>query len=432
MTDGLEQRHISTTGAVLMLVGLVIGVSIFILPGQLAVAAGPGVILAYALASVVALAGCLVAAQVGAVLPVSGGTFVLISRCISPGVAFVAVWMVLGGTFTAVALLALGFAEYVKLFWPGAPGETVAITVVVCLGLLNMVGARTAVLGQGVLTALLLAALVGFAGFGLGHIDPGNLDPFLPMGIDAAVAAAVPAFFSFTGFLLILEIGGEVKDPGRTFPRALLVSFAIVLVTYLTVSLVVVGVLHFSTYEGSGAPIGLAARSFLPGWSADAIAVTALLATLTSLNAILLGYARDLLALARNRLLPAALARCNRQGVPHWSVAVMTILSVVAILAGGTILQYATVIVVAVMVLQMLAAVAVWRMPRVLRAEFEAAEFKLAPVFWYGSLIALFVSSGFFAWVGGQNEPELLLGLSVFGGAGAAYYVLRRWWLTMR
>ena len=432
MTLGAERRHIGTTGAVLMLVGLVIGVSIFILPGQLAVAAGPGVVLAYGFASLVALAGCLVAAQVGAVLPVSGGTFVLLSRCLSPGVGFVSVWMVIGGTFTAVALLALGFVEYLKLFWPGAPNPTVACGVVLLLGVVNMMGARTAVLGQGLLTVLLLSALAGFCVVGVFHVDTSNYSPFLPNGLNAAVAAAVPAFFSFTGFLLILEIGGEVKDPGRTFPRALVISFVLVLVTYLTVSAVVVGVQHYSAYEGSGAPIGLAARTFLPGWSADAIALTALIATLTSLNAVLLGYARDLLALARSELLPAMFARVNRQGVPHWSVALMTLMSVAAILAGGTLLQYATVIVVAVMFLQMLAAIAMWRMPRVLAPEFEAATFKLAPWLWHTSLVALFASSGFFAWVGGRNEPELLIGLGLFGLAGAAYYLGRQWWLGIR
>lgn len=424
-----ERRHIGAFTAASMLVGMVVGVSIFILPGELAATAGPGVLLAYTIAGGVALIGCLVAAEVGAVLPVSGASFVMVSRCLSPFAGFVGLWMTLGAISMAMALLAYGFADYFALLVPGMPPKAIALGIVALLGALNVLGTRTALLSQNVFVLLMMAALLVFCILGAPHVDMANLTPFLPRGADAAVAAAVPAFFSFTGFMLIMEIGGEVKTPGRTIPVAVLAAFAVVLVTYLAVAFVVVGVEHWSRLAGVTAPVGVLAQRFMPHWGADLITATALLATLTSLNGILLGYARDILAVARAGLLPSQFARLNARGEPVWAMSLMTVLSLLAVIGGATVLEYATATVVAAMLLQMLLAIAVWRMPRVLAAEYEAAAFRLPRGVRGAVIVAMFSSSGYLMWRGVRDAPEMLGALVAFGAAGALYYAARAWWM---
>ena len=115
MRDVEMKRTMGVTGTVMTLVGLVIGVSIFILPGQLAAIAGPAMLVSYLIAALIALFSCVVAAQVGSVLPISGASFVAISRLLSPFLGFIVVWVTLGGAAVAVALLASGFADYAVL-----------------------------------------------------------------------------------------------------------------------------------------------------------------------------------------------------------------------------------------------------------------------------------------------------------------------------
>ena len=425
-----ERRHIGAFTAATMLVGLVVGVSIFILPGELAATAGPGVLLAYAIAGAVAFVGCLVAAEVGAVLPVSGASFVLISRCVSPFAGFLALWLMIGAICTAMALLAYGFADYFALLVPGVPALPMALGIVALLGALNVFGTRTALLSQNVFVFLMMAALVAFCAVGATYVDVSNLQPFLPRGLDAAIGAAVPAFFSFAGFMLIVEIGGEVKNPARNIPLAVLAAFAVVLVTYLAVAFVVVGVEHWSNLAGVSAPVGVLAQRFMPGWGANLVVVTALLATLTSLNGILLGYARDLLALARAGLLPARFARLNVRGEPMWAMMLMTFLSLAAILASATLLEYATLVVIAAMVLQMLLAVAVWRMPQVLGSEYAAAAFRLPRGAREVVIVVLFASSAYLFWRGLRDASQLSGALAAFAAAGVVYYGARRWWIS--
>ena len=98
MAQAEMRRSVGVAGVVVTLVGFVIGVSIFILPGALAATAGPAVVLSYFVAGLIALFSCVVAAQIGAVLPTSGASFVATSRLLSPFLGFATIWLIIGGS----------------------------------------------------------------------------------------------------------------------------------------------------------------------------------------------------------------------------------------------------------------------------------------------------------------------------------------------
>lgn len=425
------QRSVGAGGAAITLIGFVIGISIFILPGSLAATTGPAVILSYLLAAVMAVFTCVVAAQIGVVFPVSGASFVAVSRLLSPFWGFVLVWMMLGGVAVGAALLAFGFADYLRVFLPFVDRGFAAAGIILALGGLNLLGIRDTVTGQTLMVAAFMIALVVFCGAGLWHMDTGLLRPFAPNGYAPVLAAAIPAAFSYTGFVLIMEIGGEVRDPVRNIPLALGISFGVVLVTYSLVSLALTGVVPWQELGASEAPVSEAAARMLPDWLAKYITLTTIAAAATSINALLLAYSRDVLALARARLLPHVLGRVSaRHGEPVYGVILLTALSLAALGLGGNITEYATLAVVSVLVLQTLIGTALLVMPWRLHERYAAAAFRLPiwlVIFFGAGLVLLSLA---FLSIALQGSVDVLAAAGTFLLVGSLYYMGRRRWLA--
>src|SRR5262245_57025898 len=165
------KREVGVMGATMTLVGLVIGISIFILPGTLAATAGPGVIVSYALASLLTLFVCVVSAQIGCLFPVSGASFIAVARLVSPFFGFVTVWMMFGGACVAIALLGYGFADYLRQLWPGADRVLAAYGIVIALAALNVAGMRVNVIAQTLMVVVFAVALAVFTAAGVGNLN---------------------------------------------------------------------------------------------------------------------------------------------------------------------------------------------------------------------------------------------------------------------
>jgi APA family basic amino acid/polyamine antiporter len=433
MSEAQVKRTVGVTGVVVTLVGFVVGISIFILPGALAATAGPGVVLSYGIAALMALFSCFVAAQIGAVFPTSGASFIAVSRLISPLLGFAAVWLIIGGVSVAVALVAYGFADYALLLLPWLDRVVIAALIVVALAGLNMLGVRETVIGQGIMVIVFMTALVLFCGAALTSLDVKLLVPFMPNGFGPVLAAAVPAFFSYAGFMVVIEIGGEVKNPSRTMPIALAIAFLMVLLVYTAVSLSVVGVIPWQELDGVGAPVGEAAARILPGWMTGGITLAVLAAAASSINVLLLGYSRDVLALARVRALPEVFARISRNhGEPVNGVLLITAISLIAVAVGGTIAQLATLVVIALLVLQAALGMAALLIPRLLPDLYRTAGFRLGPVALPFFSIGLIVLSAGFLVIAAWGELTVVLVALVWLVLGVSYYGIRRSVLARR
>jgi APA family basic amino acid/polyamine antiporter len=424
---GGVERTIGLSGAVVTLTGLVVGASIFILPGTLSASTGPAVMLSYLLAAGVALFSCLVAARIGSMFPVSGASFIVISRMLSPFFGFLGVWFMLAGAAVAVAFLAYGIADYTPLLWPGEINRTwVALLLVLGFGFLNAQGARIAVIGQGVMVVMFMLALLIFCTVGLVQIDTHLLIPFAPNGMKPVIAAAVPAFFSFTGFMLIIELGGEIKNPAKTIPRSLLISFIAVLIIYAAVSLTLVGMVPWYEFAQIPAPVGHVAGLLMPAWAAGLIAITAMAAAATSVNGIVLTYSRDIQAMASVGLLPKKLAVVSAtKGNPVFAVLVMTGMSGLCVLASGTVTQYASLLVMAVIVLQILLGLSLLQClskPQLILQADRPIDGKTGLVF---SSMGLILSSCAFLVIAVLDSLETSAIAALYLLSGAGYFVLR-------
>ncbi len=261
------ERSIGLGGAAATLVGYVVGASIFILPGELAASTGPAIFLSFLLASIPALLSCFVTAQIGCVYPVSGGPYIAASRNLSPFAGFMLVWSLMLGATIGIPLIAYGFADYLAFFIPGVPQMVVALGLVALFAVINLLGARLSVLAQSIMVAGFLLALFVFGIFGLPHIQRAHLEPLFPNGIGPVIGAAIPAYFSYVGFSMIADFAGEVKNPGKTIPKALLIAFSCIVFFYTLVPFTLVGIVAWAISPRPPHPLLLRRRRFYPASS---------------------------------------------------------------------------------------------------------------------------------------------------------------------
>lgn len=394
--------------------------------------AGPGVAIAYAIAGFLSLLLCLTTAQLGTALPTNGGTFVLVSSLLSVRFGFMTIWLILVAAAIGVAFLGFGFADYLCFFIPNLNRQFVAYGTIITFGLVNLLGSRTAVNIQGIMVIWFLVALAIFIFTGIGQINRELLFPVMPQGFSTVLHAATVAYFSFSGFTLLLEIGGVIKNPRRTIPLALTIGFLVVLFCYCVTSIVLVGLVPWTDLADQAAPVAYAARIILPAWVVTFIASSVLAAAATSINGIILAYSRDLMVLAQNRILPSCMAKVSSRGEPANAIVVFSTGAVIAAMFNANLADYASFIVLAVMVQQIMLAVCLVRLPRVLPSQYAASAFKLSEPMLFYLAVLLSATSVFFIYILVKNSEKVVyffLSILVFG---TIYFLIRSKFLKKR
>ncbi len=344
--NGELRRDIGVLGAMMMGMGSIVGTGVFISIGIAADVAGPGVILAIFLASLVAICNGLSSAQLAANHPVSGGTYEYGYRWLSPAWGFTAGWMFLCAKSASAATAALGFAGYLmhamaidQSSWLLA----VALAAVALLTVITLSGIRRSNLTNILIVSVTLLSLAFFvvAGFpqALAH-GKENLFPFLEASASGGyrlLQATALMFVAYTGYGRIATLGEEVKEPRHTIPRAVIATLIASMVLYISVALVglaAVGAEAFgqATRENV-APLEVIAGGFGIPAAGQILAVGAITAMLGVLLNLLLGLSRVLLAMGRRGDMPTGVARINAQtGVP----AIATL--VIGMMIGGLVL----------------------------------------------------------------------------------------------
>lgn len=335
------RRELGLFSAAMMVVGGIIGSGIFFTPAEVAKALpeGPWLLGVWALGGVVALAGALTYAELGAMLPDAGGAYVYILRAFGPLAAFLCGWMTLLIISTgALAAVAMGFAGYVARYVDLAPvgGQLglAALTITV-LGATNYVGVRPGAWVQNVLTvakiaalgALIVAGAVYWGGVGAPAAVAAAPPPRATLAAGLA-AAFVAVLFTIGGWQQLNMVAGEIRRPGWTIPRALFIGIVIVVAIYLGANAVYVHVLGRDGLAASVAVAADTAQRMVGPLGATFITLGAMLSILGFVNVALLGNSRIPFAMAQNGLfLPVAGRVHPRFGTPHVSIAIMVVWS---------------------------------------------------------------------------------------------------------
>lgn len=340
MTDNL--RRISLLGATSVGVGAIVGGGILALAGVAFATAGPSAIIAFVLNGLIALLTAFSFAELSAAFPQSGGTYTFSKRVLNVHTAFMIGWIVWFASIVAGVLYALGFAVYavivLELIWnlfatapdwiaSGYLQRLLAILAALFYTLTLMRqsggGGDWATYGKVVVFGILIAvgcwALIGAP---TRQISSG-LSPFMPNGILGIIQAMGFTFIALQGFDLIAAVAGEVKEPSKNIPRAMVFSLLIALVIYIPLLFITTTV---GLAEGQSivalseaqpeAVIALAAQQFMGGLGYWLVIVAALLAMLSALQANVFAASRIAFSMAKDRTLPAMVANVNAAQMP--------------------------------------------------------------------------------------------------------------------
>ncbi|MER7439360.1 APC family permease [Micromonospora avicenniae] len=329
---GLERR-LGVPDAVLIGLGSMLGAGVFVVFGPAAAAAGgAGLLPALVLAGFIAFCNATSSARLAARYPESGGTYVYGRERLGPFAGFVAGWGFVVGKTASCATMALTIGAYL---WPGQ-ARLVAVAAVLAVTAVNLRGIGKTAAVTKALVALVLAvlALVAVTGVVGGPVELARLAGPGGPGRGVLTAAGL-LFFAFAGYARIATLGEEVRDPERTIPRAVPLALGVVLATYLVLAVVALGVLGADRLAGSVAPLAdVVTAAGLPGlaWVVRAGATVAVTGVLLSLLA---GVGRTLLAMARRRDVPGALAAVHaRYRVPHRAELAVAAVVIVVVLLG--------------------------------------------------------------------------------------------------
>jgi APA family basic amino acid/polyamine antiporter len=349
--EGLSRR-LGLATATAMVVGEVIGVGIFLTPAEMARSLGSPAWLigVWLIMGASAIGGALTFGGLAARYPEAGGLYVYLREAYGPRVGFLYGWLSMLVTDPGLtAFLGVGLATYVAHLVPlsawGLKG--VAVAAIAALAGVNIVGGS---IGSGVLrglTVLKIGLLVFLAtwGFASGRGDWSNLEPFWsqrpgsPPMAGALAGGLIGAFVAMAGWWDASKLAGEVRDPGRTMPRALWLGLSIITALYVAVSmafLYLVGPGQLASDQGEEAFAALAGRALFGRAGEVAFAVVVVVSVAGSLAAVLMAFPRVYYAMARDGLFFASFAEVDPgRGTPARAIALQATLAAALALSGS-------------------------------------------------------------------------------------------------
>ncbi|MBK6454874.1 MAG: amino acid permease [Gemmatimonadetes bacterium] len=328
------RRELGVFSAALLVVGGIIGSGIFFTPAEVARALpnAATIIAVWVLGGFLALAGALTYAELGAMLPDAGGPYVYIRHAFGSLPAFLYGWMALLSIASgAIAAVAMGFAGYLARFVDLAPvgGPIgVAAATIVLLSLTNVLGIRPGAALQNLLTGAKILALSALVVGGLAlwvRMGAPLPVPDAPPPRESLVAGFAAAFvavlFTIGGWQQMNMVAGEIRDPERTIPRALLIGILIVVAIYLGANAVYLRALGRDGLAASAAVAADAASRMVGPAGATFISISAMISILGFVNVAILANSRLPYALARDGVFFEAVGRVHpRFGTPHVAI----------------------------------------------------------------------------------------------------------------
>ena len=337
MSDRVEfKRDIGLFMAVMIGIGAMMGPGIFALPGELAKLVGPLGVVVYLAMGAVVLFTALNYAELGAALPIAGGGYSFVSRTLPKPIAFLTGWFFWIGNVAACAMYVVIFALTIRAyFWPDANIALIALVVTGVFAAVNLRGMSEALMVITVMNLIELAVLMGIAIIGAFQIEAPNLEPFAPLGFGGFASGMALIYISYVGFDLITVAAEEVIAPGKTIPRAILITLVVGVIIYVGVVFVMMGTVHYTKLATTDVPFIFVAETVAGGWGRWAAITATIMASLSAFSVTLGASSRVLYALSRDGHFPLSLSRLHQRfRTPHIALAVCA-LFVFAFAAAG-------------------------------------------------------------------------------------------------
>lgn len=429
------KRQLGLTTAAAVVIGEVVGVGIFLTPADMTRAVGSPfyLLIIWLLAGAMALCGALCFGELAALRPEAGGGYVYLRDAYGPPLAFLYGWMgllVLDPGLTAA--LAVGAASYLGYALGLSPAlvKALALALIVALAAVNVRGVKLGGRLVSWLTAAKLALLLFIAlwGFGMRLGDWANFTPFIAQRTGSAplfaalAGALVSAFFSFGGWWDLSKLGGEVRDPGRTLPRAYAFGLLAVVAVYILTSAAFVYLVPAGRVTSGEAFAAQAGEALFGRAGALVFTFVVVIAVVGSLASFTMSAPRVYFAMARDRLFFASTARLHpRYGTPARAVVIQSALASVLVLLGN----FNDIIAYFFFAVVLFIALAVGGLFVLRRGEGAAAAFR-TPLYPFTPVLYLVLTALLLSLLASDKPKQALAGVAVVALGLPFYYLVFR------
>jgi APA family basic amino acid/polyamine antiporter len=361
------KRALTATNLVFIGIGCIVGTGIFVITGTAAAQyAGPGLSISFAISALLCMFVALCYTEFASMIPIAGSAYSYAYLTIGEGVAWFIGWNLVLEYIFGASLVAVGWSGYVVSFlkdWgivipaklSSAPfiyqdgwivtGSILNFPAVFIVALITTVlvfGIKESVRVNNIIVIIKVAVILLFIGFGLSHIKPENYVPFIPentgqfgvFGWSGIFRAAGIIFLAYVGFDAISTVAQESKNPQRDMPIGILGSLIIVTILYISVSLVLTGMVNYKMLNvPDPIAVGINSAGAQLFWLRPVIKIGAIAGMSSVILVLLTGMPRILYTMSLDGLLPSFMGKVHKKyRTPH--ITTIIVGSIVAVISG--------------------------------------------------------------------------------------------------
>jgi len=331
------ERKLSLSSVIAISIAGMLGSGIFVLPGIAAAKTGSSIWLAYLIAAICILPAALSKSELATAMPKSGGSYVYIERALGPlfgTISGIGLWLslLLKSSFALV-----GFGAYLLVLTniPSSEVDTYmqyfSIGFLILIMFLNIFGVKKVGKIQLVIVILSLLTLLSILFLGLPKVDM-QLTQFMINGAMGLVETVAFVYISYAGVTKIAAIAGEVKNPSRNIPLAMLLSLLVISSLYVSIAYTLVGNVQLDILEKDIKPIHTLATLLAGEWFAYGVAIIGVITLISMANSGVLASSRFPFAMAMDKLLPSNLAKLHDKHLTPINAILLTCLMMALII----------------------------------------------------------------------------------------------------
>ena len=276
------------------------------MPGLAAAKTGPSVWLAYLIAAICILPAALSKSELATAMPSSGGTYVYIERAFGPifgTIAGIGLWLSL---LLKSAFALVGFGAYLAILVkiPDEYTKYFALFFLVIILILNILGVKKVGKVQITIVSISLMTLILVLFFGLPSVNSENLEPFYINGNTGLFSTVAFVYISYAGVTKVAAIAGEIKNPSKNLPRAMILSLVIMTAVYVFVAFALVGNIPLESLKSDLKPIYSISLLLGGSYVGYTVAIVGVITLISMANSGVLAASRFPFAMAMDKLLP--------------------------------------------------------------------------------------------------------------------------------
>jgi APA family basic amino acid/polyamine antiporter len=367
------KRSLSAWDLTLLGIGAIIGTGIFVLTGTAAAnQAGPAITMSYLAAGLACAFAALCYAEFASMIPIAGSAYTYAYATLGELVAWMIGWDLILEYAVGSMTVAIGWSGYMQRLLMGVGIEIptalsaappvgvvnlLAVLIVLVIMILLVIGIRESARANAIMVSVKLVAVLFFIAAGVTFVRPENWSPFAPYGWSGVMAAGAVVFFAYIGFDAVSTTAEEAKNPKRDLPIGIIASLVICTVLYLSVALVLSGIVPVVQFRSSAealagvaivspeesvrflnAPVAYALSVIGQDWAAYLVSAGAVAGITSVMLVMLMAQPRIFFAMSRDGLLPRGVSKVHPKfGTPYITTIITCV--IVAVIAGLTQIQ---------------------------------------------------------------------------------------------